>query len=926
MGGGCCRLCAGASALSLVPLQNMNTQSREQRSRSTLALWLYARFLVGRATGGLRFQRSWPRCVTSLVQVFLWLRTRKKGARRPQGSRKRQNLRWPEKFQRPYYGTLELRHAARVVEPVLSVVAAFKVPNLSEAGSGVPAGADQTPFEGNRESQNAEMLIHVSRSPVVQPRKASLLCWEALTGPWGSFDTRSQGGACARSRNDIPERKTFFRCWSELRKSVFRSGGCGTRSRDGTTFTRVAELEPLSSSAGLHYERSEHRSVVWCLLFAALGGLLHAAPGATFTTMGNASGGTVVHVVASYDPAYYQPGGGGYATGGEWYDYQYYTRKSTDSYASYQMLLSGTGNGGTYNGVACNGITTLLGPIDTYVTVPTGQTWQFHLAGSTGHVGNFNIDTMTVVTGVSGSYVPPAGTSKLVFPIPANSSANIITWGVEKGGTILFTHVSNPGDAAFEWVVGSLPSTDTASMYTLKFWLPSLKFDTSGGSWYKATSPGTTTTRGDETLFTADATIESGDLIDESITPSPTQKVAVTAPTNLPISPVSATGTSGNVWIAAPTGSGLSDTVYKEGVDKVVNAIKATGTNEAADRAAWGTSKDGDWGGLASGKQSSAAASVNAAMGETNVSAGGTAGTSSTVFQIPLPGGIVADFAPWNVSLIHTGGLVLKAIITSFLVFGYGRWLQEEIREIMARVASAPQARGNTVVGSGGQITGLIAAAAITVVILGGPVVLTALGDNGLGWKSVHGFFAGAISVSGSVGQATLDLVGEFFPYPTAISVLISGFTARTAGLAFMCSAMIAIRWIVPCAVLVLALYGQSALAAISIRNERTEDVVVSQLGGADLVTVGASSSMTFGVAAGAAYAVTGASDGVSKNFEALDGAFVTVALDGSCSVAHPSSCWWWYLRLGFVAGCLWELGGLSFRLLSRLSGSAETV
>ncbi len=388
----------------------------------------------------------------------------------------------------------------------------------------------------------------------------------------------------------------------------------------------------------------------------------------------------------------------------------------------------------------------------------------------------------------------------------------------------------------------------------------------------------------------------------------------------------------GSVWVGDSTpGDPLSKSVFREGVDKITRylasadeILHARWTWDAELKQQWDSNVKDDWGATANSTRTAKTSAVNALMGNTTVTTTLTPGTTSSPFDIIMyskgvPTSTV-HLAPWDNGSLHTGALVMKSIIGGFFVLFYGMWFLEEMQRLYLTVALTPQSRGNTLLGSGGQISAAVAAIAITAVLLAFPVAFGSLADSGIGgWNSLTNVFSGASAISSSTMQGALDLVGEWAPVNTVFGIISSYLATRTFGTGIAIGCMIAIRAVVPVLILVFILAASRASAAVTFDNQGAGNVNVFSIDGITLAgTVNAGTVGSFAPLSGSAYLVNGVV------FEALDLARVELTAGGAVSVVHPARAWWPYFRLGFVMGCLWELGGLTLRLFWRVSGSAE--
>lgn len=548
--------------------------------------------------------------------------------------------------------------------------------------------------------------------------------------------------------------------------------------------------------------------------------------------------------------------------------------------------------------------------------------------------GNSNVWTSMsdVVSWVASGQSPPP-LKDLHVRVPANQSQVTVTYRLVKksdGSTVGGPWIMGPGAPQSDVVVSGLPADATAEDYELVYKVDGYALE--DGAWK-------TVPLGNETLFPTGVQPSQEQLVDAGTIPTVDQRVTPQAPTRIPVAPGQEPGEGTGVWTTGPTGTGATDAltnrVYREGVDKIVAKLDAQLTAAKAEKAErdqakedWKSNTEASVQALANTKKTEAQNAVAAALGNTTVTAGTSGGTSSdSIYSIPLAGGHTVSIAPWNDTLVSRGAAVIKAFITVCVFVLFSSWMLKEIRGNMVAVAGAPQARGNTVAGTGGQISGLIAAAVVTAVILGAPVALAGLADNGLGWKTVQDLVTPVASAGSGIGQATVDLFYFVCPVATVIAAVAQYFVVRASGLVIMVGAMVAIRWIVPVVAFALACVPADAWADVVVRNARASgDVAVSPADGSfGPVVVPAGVEQAVTIAAGSVY-VAEHPDGSWSTFEALDGSRVALRENGVVQVATPSSVWVAMFFRGFAVGVVFELFGLGLRLLTRASGSQEGV
>lgn len=448
---------------------------------------------------------------------------------------------------------------------------------------------------------------------------------------------------------------------------------------------------------------------------------------------------------------------------------------------------------------------------------------------------------------------------------------------------------------------------------------------TGDGSWVAAA---------DSVVHTAQTSVvPNTNVIPSTTTTTTANTTTIPTTTNLPSSLPTAS-TSSSVW-RTPTVTGnnttdaLTNATFREGIDKVTDRQdKQIARDKEVKDAEAAAKSDFE----AKSASSTLQTVVDAKLAlvkdavSANISGGGvstpTVPASSSALSFTIAGEPV-NLLPTGVIL--TGFTIMKLLIQTILIFGWIYYMQKEMRDVLKTVGVAPQSRGNTLAGSGGQITAAIAASLFTLLLLGVPVAMAALADNGIGWKQTVDFFS-AFTEGGATGEGALVLMSQAFPILTFAAIMNNIIIFKVGGTIIMSGAVAAARWIVPA--LAVGLYlvsADQADAAVTWRNQSDQAISVETLSGVSVFTsLSASSVVTAGAVRGSAYRVTRDGDGVTRVVEVLDEGEVCVMPDGSLSVVHSTACWGVYLGLGFVTGCLWEIGGWVFRRFASIGGSLE--
>lgn len=165
----------------------------------------------------------------------------------------------------------------------------------------------------------------------------------------------------------------------------------------------------------------------------------------------------------------------------------------------------------------------------------------------------------------------------------------------------------------------------------------------------------------------------------------------------------------------------------------------------------------------------------------------------SQSFQIVVPGITTFDLDPASDPTVSAliswmRGLMAWGISLSFIWWAWG-----EFRQLMLTAVMLPQAKGNPVVGgTGGQITALVAAAAISVILLALPASFFALSSFGSGIAQ-NPFASPTTPVS-----KALYLFYLFFPVDVIVAAITAAFVVRKGGVVILTGVAAAVRFIIP--------------------------------------------------------------------------------------------------------------------------------
>jgi hypothetical protein len=139
----------------------------------------------------------------------------------------------------------------------------------------------------------------------------------------------------------------------------------------------------------------------------------------------------------------------------------------------------------------------------------------------------------------------------------------------------------------------------------------------------------------------------------------------------------------------------------------------------------------------------------------------------------------------------------LRSLFQWGIVVAFGLYAIERAREGLGTMLAAQQAKGNTFGGTGGQITALVAAFAMTAAVLTGIIALAAWKDTSLGGLSVSSAIGMNPLGSGTMGTAVW-MIDQIFPITTALVAAVARIIwSMSVGAATLVVATI-IRFIVP--------------------------------------------------------------------------------------------------------------------------------
>ena len=160
--------------------------------------------------------------------------------------------------------------------------------------------------------------------------------------------------------------------------------------------------------------------------------------------------------------------------------------------------------------------------------------------------------------------------------------------------------------------------------------------------------------------------------------------------------------------------------------------------------------------------------------------------------------GYTLNFDPAESPLIVKYATFCKAAIAWLVTTLFGFYVWNWGKDLYMVLAQTTPAKGNTVAGSGGQITSLVVAIGITAVIVTFPVAFWAAADSGMTWGydlAINPIQSA--SAATDVGGMAVYLFNFFMPVGTLLSALTAYLVILKAGLILVAGAQTLIRYIV---------------------------------------------------------------------------------------------------------------------------------
>lgn len=295
--------------------------------------------------------------------------------------------------------------------------------------------------------------------------------------------------------------------------------------------------------------------------------------------------------------------------------------------------------------------------------------------------------------------------------------------------------------------------------------------------------------------------------------PTSSNSIPVNTPSYFPASvPLAGGGTPWTGTAGTADTDRLDKSTYRQGVDKLEANLKtltaeAKKGNEHLDTLSKRGKKQEEReteAETAKGQIASKAASAKAEVENAITGARATpgigasahsdaAGSASSMWIVNWPGVATINLDPMSNPATAGMALFVKATLAWLSVLAFEWWLWSEFRGVFFTAATLPQARGNTVAGTGGQITGLLAAALIVAVMVSIPGVFWAAADSGLTVNLNQD-----ILTATNASDGTKYILSILIPTGTLATIVAQMFLVRKFGIVMVGGAAALIRFFVP--------------------------------------------------------------------------------------------------------------------------------
>ena len=402
--------------------------------------------------------------------------------------------------------------------------------------------------------------------------------------------------------------------------------------------------------------------------------------------------------------------------------------------------------------------------------------------------------------------------------IPANNTDFPVIYYFKQDGVILQSYAQSPGASAYVQNINLGSNTDPVTVSSA---VEGIK---AAGPVLVVDSTSTALPSGDRVTVTPTFT-----PLPSSLTPSGTP---LQNPNNNIINPNSVWSSGGNA-----TGDGLTNAVYREGVEKLI-AAKVFGNSTSNSTSSNSTSTfpktitksltinhgmasmtssssetiDADGNSVKSVNISDINSDTDGSKGQESGQAlaaqlpsvshvaGVVVATDTPNFTVAMPsafGGASYDLNPYRSDRLGPAIDWFRIAMAWVCIVVYGIWLSKEVSEWMKGASVLPQAKGNTVAGTGGQLTAAAAAVVMTVVVsvfvvalvswLAGDIVTFSLAIS-----------KASLNPTDGMPRAVAWMLDRTFPVATMITCLVARLTFNVYAAKLFAVCMTVIRYIVP--------------------------------------------------------------------------------------------------------------------------------
>lgn len=174
-------------------------------------------------------------------------------------------------------------------------------------------------------------------------------------------------------------------------------------------------------------------------------------------------------------------------------------------------------------------------------------------------------------------------------------------------------------------------------------------------------------------------------------------------------------------------------------------------------------------------------------------------GVQPEVLTVHFPAmlsGAVIDLNPFRTDRLSGVAGWFKGAVAWLAVATLGIWIWKELETSAFRISQGQQARGNTVAGTGGQITALIAASAITVVVVTSTAALLSWSFGEISFSAIKGLL-GTNPLS-TLATGSLWMVNQILPASTIVTCLLARLSWRFYNVPLLAASLAVVRFVIP--------------------------------------------------------------------------------------------------------------------------------